>query len=49
VTIAYLDTSAPVNLVQENQYPLTFICADDVLLAIAQAEGLPTDNPNHHP
>jgi predicted nucleic acid-binding protein len=36
-------------LVQENQYPLTFICADDVLLAIAQAEGLPTDNPNRHP
>jgi predicted nucleic acid-binding protein len=28
--------------------PLTFISADDRLLAIAQAEGLLTDNPNHH-
>jgi len=27
---------------------LTFVSADDRLLAIAQAEGLPTDNPNRH-
>lgn len=27
---------------------LTFLVADDRLLAIAQAEGLHTDNPNHH-
>lgn len=29
--------------------PLTFICADNRLVAIAQTEGLLTDNPNHHP
>jgi hypothetical protein len=29
--------------------PLTFICADDRLVAIAQAEGFLTDNPNYHP
>jgi predicted nucleic acid-binding protein len=29
--------------------PLTFISADDRLLAIAQAEDLLTDNPNRHP
>lgn len=29
--------------------PLTFVCADDRLLSIAQAEGLLTDNPNQHP
>jgi predicted nucleic acid-binding protein len=28
---------------------LTFLAADDRLLAIAQAEGLHTDNPNHYP
>jgi predicted nucleic acid-binding protein len=27
---------------------LTFLAADDRLLAIARAEGLQTDNPNHH-
>jgi predicted nucleic acid-binding protein len=27
---------------------LTFICADDRLIGIAQAEGLLTENPNHH-
>lgn len=32
-----------------NQDLLTFICADDRLLAVARAEGLLTDNPNHHP
>jgi uncharacterized protein len=29
--------------------PITFLCADQNLLAAAQAEGLPTDNPNLHP
>jgi len=29
--------------------PLTFISADDDLLAAAAAEGLPSDNPNRHP
>jgi hypothetical protein len=29
--------------------PLTFICADNRLVAVAHAEGLLTDNPNHHP
>jgi len=36
-------------LVQARRPPLTFICADERLLAVAQAEGLRTDNPNHHP
>ena len=36
-------------LVRAGRSPLTFICADDRLLAVAQAEGLPTDNPNRHP
>ena len=31
------------------QPPLMFVTADDRLLAIAQAESLLTDNPNHHP
>jgi predicted nucleic acid-binding protein len=29
--------------------PLTFVCADDRLIQIAQAVGLLTENPNHHP
>ena len=29
--------------------PLTFICADNALLATATAEGFATDNPNLHP
>lgn len=29
--------------------PLIFVAADDYLLAAAQAEGLRTENPNHHP
>ena len=37
------------NLVNSGESPLTFICADDRLLAVAQAEGLRTENPNHHP
>ncbi len=35
-------------LVQAGKPPLTFVCADDRLLAIAQAEGLLVENPNHH-
>jgi len=35
-------------LVQARKPPLTFVCADDRLLAIAQAEGLLVENPNHH-
>jgi len=37
------------DLVNSGEAPLTFICADDRLLAVAQAQGLRTDNPNHHP
>ncbi len=29
--------------------PIIFVSADDSLLASAQAEGLTTENPNHHP
>jgi hypothetical protein len=29
--------------------PLIFISADDNLLLAAADEGLPVDNPNHHP
>lgn len=36
-------------LVQARKPPLTFVCADDRLLAIAQAEGLLVENPNYHP
>lgn len=36
-------------LLRAGQPPLTFVCADDRLMTIAQAEGLLTDNPNHHP
>lgn len=36
-------------LVEAGRSPLTFICADDHLIAIAQTEGLLTDNPHHHP
>jgi predicted nucleic acid-binding protein len=32
-----------------NQGVLTFVRADDRLIAVAQAEGLMTDNPNAHP
>jgi predicted nucleic acid-binding protein len=37
------------SLAQVGAPPLTFLSADDRLLAIAQAEGLVTDNPNRHP
>lgn len=36
-------------LAQVQVPPLTFVCADDRLIAIAQAEGLSANNPNHHP
>ncbi|HOU13111.1 MAG TPA: type II toxin-antitoxin system VapC family toxin [Anaerolineae bacterium] len=36
-------------LVQAGKSPLTFVCADDRLLAIAKVEGLLIENPNHHP
>jgi predicted nucleic acid-binding protein len=32
-----------------NPAALVFLAADDILVATAQAEGLPADNPNHHP
>lgn len=42
-----LDTNATLS---SNGLPtLTFIAADKDLLAAAQSEGLPTDNPNLHP
>jgi uncharacterized protein len=37
------------SLAEHSLPPPTFISADDRLLAAAQAEGLPTDNPNDHP
>ena len=37
------------SLLRTGKPPLTFICADDRLVAVAQANGLLTDNPNHHP
>lgn len=36
-------------LLRADRSPLTFVCADERLIAIAQAEGLLADNPNHHP
>jgi predicted nucleic acid-binding protein len=36
-------------LVDDGLPPLTFIAADDNLLAAAQSEGLATENPNDHP
>ena len=36
-------------LLRADKSPLTFVCADERLIAVAQAEGLRTDNPNHHP
>lgn len=37
------------DLVRTARTSLTFLTADEPLIAIAQAEGLLTDNPNHHP
>jgi predicted nucleic acid-binding protein len=36
-------------LVDSGLLPLTFVSADNDLLAAAEAEGLSTDNPNDHP
>ncbi len=36
-------------LLRAGEPPLTFVCADDRLIAVAQAEGLLTENPNDHP
>jgi predicted nucleic acid-binding protein len=40
---------ANTRLVSAAQLPMTFVCADDVLITVAQSEGLATDNPNDHP
>lgn len=37
-----------VELVQKELPPLTFVSADEDLVAAAQAEGLPVENPNWH-
>ena len=37
------------DLVRTESAPLTFLTADEPLIAIAQTEGLLTGNPNHHP
>jgi len=36
-------------LLASNLPALVFVAADDILLKAAQAEGLPTENPNLHP
>ena len=36
------------DLLRTGKPPITFICADNRLITIALAEGLLTDNPNHH-
>ncbi|MCD6552881.1 MAG: type II toxin-antitoxin system VapC family toxin [Anaerolineae bacterium] len=36
-------------LINHRLSPLTLVAADDDLLEAAQAEGLATENPNHHP
>lgn len=41
--------SANHQLVSLGQSAVTFVCADDILLTVAQAEGLAVDNPNHYP
>ena len=35
-------------LLSQNLLPLTFVAADEDLLKAAEAEGLPTENPNRH-
>ena len=37
------------DLLDSGQAPLTFVCADDRLIAMARTEGLLTENPNRHP
>jgi hypothetical protein len=36
-------------LLENGLPPLTFVSADNDLLAAAAVEGLPTDNPNNYP
>ena len=36
------------NLIQARMSLLTFLTADDRLIAVARTEGLPADNPNQH-
>jgi predicted nucleic acid-binding protein len=36
------------NLIRAEQRPLTFVCADNHLVAVAQAEGLLTENPSQY-
>jgi hypothetical protein len=36
-------------LLRTDKAPLTFVCSDERLIAVAEAEGLLTDNSNHHP
>ncbi len=47
----HLATAIAVNrwLVDTGEVALTFLCADNRLLAAASAEGLAIDNPNDHP
>ena len=47
----HLATALAVNaeLLRKQLPPLTFVAADDDLLEAAEAEGLPTENPNLHP
>jgi predicted nucleic acid-binding protein len=47
----HLATAITVNrwLVEAGEAALTFLCADNHLLAAASAEGLAVDNPNDHP
>ena len=36
-------------IVQAGLSPLTFVCADGVLVAMPEAEGLVVESPNSHP
>ena len=36
-------------MLRAGRKPLVFASADDILLGVAHAEGIQTDNPNHHP
>jgi hypothetical protein len=47
----HLATALAMNaeLLRKQLPPLTFVAADDDLLKAAEAEGLPTENPNLHP
>ena len=47
----HLATALAMNaeLLRKHLPPLTFVAADEDLLEAAEAEGLPTENPNLHP